>query len=66
MPYFGQDLFSKAEAKGPLTDKEYLDALAKNALKLARTEGIDAVMDKHKLDALVAPDRRPGRGSPTW
>ncbi len=60
MPYFGQDLFIKAEAKGPLTDKAYLDALAKNH-QLARTEGIDAVMDKNKLDAIVAPT-----GGPAW
>ena len=60
MPYFGQDLFIKAEAKGPLTDKEYLDALAKNH-QLARTEGIDALMDKHQLDAIVAPT-----GGPAW
>ena len=60
MPYFGQDLFSKAEAKGPLSEKEYLDALAKNH-QLARTEGIDAIMDKHQLDALVAPT-----GGPAW
>ncbi|MFZ3265889.1 MAG: amidase [Terriglobales bacterium] len=58
MPYFGQDLFLKAEAKGPLTDKEYLDALAKNH-QLARTEGIDALMDKHHLDAIVAPTAGP-------
>jgi amidase len=58
MPYFGQDLFVKAEGKGPLTEKEYLDALEKN-LRLARTEGIDAVMDKFKLDALVAPTDGP-------
>ncbi|MGA9471035.1 MAG: amidase [Terriglobales bacterium] len=60
MPYFGQDLFIKAQAKGPLTEKEYLDALAKNN-QLARTEGIDALMDKHQLDAIVAPT-----GSPAW
>jgi amidase len=48
----------KAEAKGPLTSKDYLDALAKCG-RLARTEGIDAVMDKHKLDALVAPSEGP-------
>ena len=57
MPYFGQDMFLKSQAKGPLTEKEYTDALAKNR-QLARTEGIDAVMDKHKLDALVAPTGR--------
>jgi amidase len=60
MPYFGQDMFIKAEAKGPLTTKEYLDALEAN-LRMARQEGIDAVMDKFKLDALVAPT-----GGPAW
>jgi amidase len=56
--YFGQDLLEQSEKKGPLTDKAYLDALAKNH-RLARQEGIDAVMDKYKLDALVAPTAGP-------
>jgi amidase len=60
MPYFGQELFLKAQLKGPLTSQEYIDALNKNH-QLARTEGIDALMDKHKLDALVAPT-----GGPAW
>jgi amidase len=60
MPYFGQDLFIKSEAKGPLSEKEYFDALAKNH-QLTRVEGIDALMDKHQLDAIVAPT-----GSPAW
>jgi amidase len=60
MPWFGQDLFLKAEMKGPLTDKEYVDALAKNH-QLARTEGIDALMAKNNLDAIVAPT-----GGPAW
>jgi amidase len=58
LPYFGQDQFIKAEAKGPLTTKEYRDALENNT-RLARTEGIDATMDKFKLDALVAPTSGP-------
>jgi len=58
MPYFGQDIFLKSEAKGPLTEKEYLDALDKNR-KLARTEGIDRLMDNNKLDAIVAPTAGP-------
>jgi amidase len=58
MPYFGQDIFIKSEAKGPLTTKEYLNALEKDR-RLARTDGIDAVMDKLKLDALVAPTEGP-------
>jgi len=58
MPYFGQDIFIKAEAKGPLTSKEYTDALETN-LRLSRKEGIDAVMDKFHLDAIVAPTAGP-------
>jgi len=58
MPYFGQETFLKAEARGPLTSFEYLEALAKSR-RLARTEGIDATMDKHRLDALVAPTLGP-------
>ena len=60
MPYFGQELFLEAEEKGPLTDKEYLDALATNH-RITRKEGIDAMMDKHNLDALVSPT-----DSPAW
>jgi amidase len=60
MPYFGQDLLIKAQEKGPLTEKEYLDALASNH-RLAREQGIDGVMNKHHLDALVAPT-----GGPAW
>jgi amidase len=58
MPYFGQNTFVKAQAKGPLTEKEYLEAVEKCRF-LTRTEGIDAVMDKHKLDAFVAPTEGP-------
>jgi len=60
MPYFGQDIFLKSEQKGPLSTKEYVDALALNH-QLSRAEGIDFVMDKFKLDALVAPT-----GGPAW
>ncbi|MEJ2616250.1 MAG: amidase [Ignavibacteriaceae bacterium] len=60
MPYFKQELFLEAEKKGPLSDKEYLDALNTNH-NLSRKEGIDAVMDKYNLDALVSPT-----DSPAW
>jgi amidase len=53
MPIFGQDLFIKAQAKGPLTERKYIAALAR-CRKLSRAEGIDAVMTKHRLDAIVA------------
>ena len=58
MPYFGQDVFLKAQAKGPLTEKEYTDALEANH-RLSRREGIDAIMDQNKLDALIAPTQGP-------
>ena len=60
MPYFGQDLFLKAQKKGSLTNKEYVDALSANH-KLSREGGIDGVMDKFHLDAILAPT-----GGPAW
>jgi amidase len=52
--WFDQDLFIKAAAKGPLTDKAYRKALEGNHRR-TRAQGIDAVVAKHKLDALIAP-----------
>jgi amidase len=60
MPYFGQEIMAMAEKKGPLTSVAYKTALAKNH-QLSRALGIDAVMTKYRLDALVAPT-----GGPTW
>jgi amidase len=60
MPFFGQELFVQSQSKGPLTSKDYRDAL-EAAQRLTRKEGIDAIMDQHKLDALVAPS-----GGPAW
>ncbi len=60
MPYFGQDIMIKAQEKGPLTSKEYLEALETN-LRLSQKEGIDATLKEHKLDAIVAPS-----GGPAW
>jgi amidase len=58
MPFFGQELFEQAAAKGPLTEPVYLGALA-TCRRLSRAEGIDAVMEGHRLDALVAPSNAP-------
>jgi amidase len=58
MPWFGQELFEQSEAKGPLTDKAYLDALA-NSKRKAGPEGIDAAMQAQHLDALLAPSWGP-------
>jgi amidase len=60
MPWFGQELFEQSEAKGPLTDKAYLNALSRNH-RLSRGEGIDAALRAHRLDALLAPT-----GGPAW
>jgi len=60
MPYFAQELFVRAEAKGPLTSPAYRKALA-TCGRLARRDGIDVVMAKHRLDAIVAPT-----GNPAW
>ena len=60
MPYFGQEMMANAEKKGPLTDARYKTELAANH-RMARTLGIDAVMTKYTLDALVAPT-----GGPAW
>lgn len=60
MPWFGQDLFLEAEKKGPLTSKEYRDALRRNQ-RTMRDKGIDAVVRKHRLDAIIAPT-----GGPAW
>jgi amidase len=60
MPYFGQEIVTMAAAKGPLTTPAYKTALAK-CRRIARTEGIDAMMTAHRLDALFAPT-----GTPAW
>ncbi len=58
MPYFEQEICESAEKKGPLTDNAYVEALAR-CRRLSREEGIDAVLRKHKLDAIVAPTNGP-------
>ncbi len=60
MPFFGQEIFIESQAKGPLTDPEYLSAL-ESARSLAGPQGIDKIMDEQRLDALVAPT-----GGPAW
>ena len=58
MVFFGQEYFLRADAKGGLDSKEYLDALANNH-RYARVEGLDMVLKEHRLDALVAPSGPP-------
>jgi amidase len=60
MPYFDQEILVRAEKKGPLTSSEYRKALTTCRAR-SRTLGIDAVMSRLRLDAIVAPT-----GSPAW
>lgn len=60
MPYFQQELLIASQARGPLTEQAYLDAVALD-LRISRQEGLDEVMDRLELDALFAPTR-----SPAW
>ena len=58
MPHFGQEIMLKAQEKGPLTEEDYLAALATNH-RLARVQGIDKIISEHQLDAIVAPSNLP-------
>lgn len=60
MPFFGQEIFEQAQAKGPLTEPAYLKARAE-ARRLAGRDGLLAVLAKEKLDAVIAPSM-----SPAW
>jgi amidase len=60
MPYFGQELFLQAQAKGSLNSAAYLKARS-HCGRLSRAQGIDAVMARHRLDVIVAPT-----GNPAW
>ena len=56
MPHFGQERMIASEARGPLTDEAYLHAV-RTIQRASREDGIDALMDEHALDAIVAPTR---------
>ena len=60
MPFFGQEIFEQAQAKGPLTDAAYIKA-RDDARRLAGKDGLLAALDRDKLDALIAPSL-----SPAW
>jgi amidase len=60
MPYFGQEIFVQSEKRGPLTSPGYTRARAA-CRSLAREQGIDLVLKRDRLDAIVAPT-----GSPAW
>ncbi len=60
MPWFAQEIFEKSQARGTLSDQAYRDALARSKT-LAGPQGIDAALQKDKLDVLIAPT-----GGPAW
>lgn len=60
MPFFGQEIFEQAQAKGALTDAAYVKA-RDSAKRLAGKDGLLATLDGQKLDALLAPSM-----SPAW
>jgi len=60
MPFFGQEIFEQAQAKGPLSDAAYLKA-RDAARRLAGKDGLIAALDKNKLDAVIVPSL-----SPAW
>ena len=60
MPYFQQEIFELANAKGDLSDEAYQEALAK-CLQISRADGIDKAIAEYNLDAIVAPT-----GDPAW
>ncbi len=60
LKYFDQELLIMAQAKGGLNAQQYKNALSK-MLKGMQADGINRVMEKHQLDAFVAPT-----GGPAW
>ncbi|HLQ22904.1 MAG TPA: amidase family protein, partial [Gemmatimonadales bacterium] len=60
LPYFGQEIFTQAQDKGPLSDDGYVEALA-HCRRTSRAEGVDVTFAKDKLDAIVVTT-----GGPAW
>ncbi len=58
MPFFGQEIFLRAQETDGLASPAYLEAL-ETARRLSRDQGIDALMEEHGLDAIVSPTTRP-------
>jgi amidase len=60
MPWFGQEIFVRAQETGGLGAETYREAL-ELVRKATREDGIDRLIEEHELDALVAP-----AGGPAW
>jgi amidase len=60
LPWFGQDIFEKAQSTLGLADPEYVRSLPL-VQDATREQGIDALLEADELDALIAPT-----GAPAW
>lgn len=60
LQYFGQEIMLESQKKGPLTERQYIQALA-NTKKYARESGIDSTLRRRSLDVIIAPT-----GGPAW
>jgi amidase len=58
MPFFGHERLVSSEKTASLDAAEYRKAV-ETIQRLTRAEGIDAVMNQHRLDAIVAPTTGP-------
>jgi amidase len=58
MPFFDQEIFLAAQEKGDLDSDAYKIA-RENVLKANGPEGIDKVLEKYELDAIIAPTNAP-------
>ena len=61
MPYFGQEIFLKAQEKADLERPRNTVSRFCKIKILTQEKGIDAVMEKDKLDAIIAPS-----GGASW
>lgn len=60
LQWFGQETFTQAQKRGPLSSAAYKRA-RETCVRLSRREGIDAVLKRTRCDVLIGPT-----GGPAW
>lgn len=58
MPFFGQEIFELAQAKGSLDDPEYLESL-RQLRRLVEVDGLEKLFRELRVDVIVAPGSGP-------
>ena len=58
LQFYGQSALIAAEKAPPVSEERYLAAREK-CWRLSRDEGIDAILKKHRADAIIAPSLTP-------